>query len=246
MKWWNGKIKGCSSLSKQQILLQQCLAVWPRRGKTLLEINCGHGLFSPLLWECGFDLTATELRPELRLQAADIMGGRAEILAAADDYLPFDDDYFDSVVLHLTAVDKNGIDAAVNEALRVTSRGLAVTFWNSTSLAYALHRIQGSKNPWPGPAHSWWQVWRALKDTKIGRLYGASTLAGPRKFWDGICPLSCCTRMLRLPFGAWGVMRLDLESARPVTPMPLKIKRARLRSHEPIMECGSKNSLNSP
>ena len=245
MKWWNGDIKGNSALSKQQHLLQQSLAVWPRRGKTLLEVNSGQGVFSPLLWESGFDLTVTELRPDLRLQVANTMGGRAEVLAAADDYLPFDDNYFDSVVLHLTAVDKTGIDAAVREALRVASRGMAVTFWNSTSLAYALHRIHGNKNSWPGPAHSWWQVWRVLKDTKIGKLCGASTRAGPRNFWDGVCPLSCCTRRLRLPFGAWGVIRLDMESARPVTPMPLKIKRPRLSSPEPIMECGSKNTLNS-
>ena len=249
MKWLNWNIKGDSALSKQQNLLQQCLAVWPRRGKTLLEINCGQGMFSPLLWECGFDLTVTELRPELRSQVAALMGGRAEILAASEDYLPFDDNFFDSVVLHLAATDKKGIDAAVQEALRVASSGLAVTFWNSASLAYALHRIQGSKgsrSSWPGPVHNWWQVWRVLKNTKIGRLCGTSTLAGPRSFWDGICPLSCCTRVLRLPFGAWGVIRLDLESARPVTPIPLKIKRPRLRSPQPAMECGSKNSLNSP
>ena len=96
MKWWNGNIKGTSALSKQQNLLQQCLAGWPRRKKTLLEINCGQGAFSPLLWECGFDLTVTEVRPEQRTQTAAVMGARAEILAAADDYLPFEDDFFDT------------------------------------------------------------------------------------------------------------------------------------------------------
>ena len=245
MKWWNGNIKGTSALSKQQNLLQQCLASWPRRKKTLLEINCGQGAFSPLLWECGFDLTVTELRPEQRTQAAAVLGARAEILAAADDYLPFEDNFFDCAVLHLAAGDTKKIDAAVHEALRVSSRGIAVTFWNSMSLAYALHRLQGSKSPWPGPPHSWWQVWRIIRTANMGKLCGMSTLNGPRKSWGGTCPLSCFTHRLRMPFGAWGIIRVDLEAARTVTPMPLKVKRHRLRSPEPALECGSKNSLNS-
>ena len=155
MKWWNGDIKGTSALSKQQNLLQQCLAGWPRRGKTLLEINCGQGAFSPLLWECGFDLTVTELRPEQRTQAAAVLGARAEILAAADDYLPFEDNFFDCAVLHLAAGDTKKIDAAVHEALRVSSRGIAVPFgtaclWRTLCTAFRAANRPGPARPIAG------------------------------------------------------------------------------------------------
>lgn len=245
MKRWHWKTKGLSALSKQQNLLQHSLAVWPRRGKTLLEVNCGQGMFSPLLWECGFDLTATELRPELRARAAAAMGCRAEIAAAADDHLPFDDSSFDGVVLHLSSGDREKVKIAVREALRVSSGGLAVTFWNSASLAYLLHCLQGRKKNWPGPAHQWWSIWRLLKDMGDGKACGMSTLAGPRSAWNRSCPLGGCVHKLPLPLGAWCVIRLDLGPARPVTPMPLKIKGQRLRRPEPVLEYGSKNSLNS-
>ena len=243
MKRWLWKTKDVSALSKQQNLLQHSLAAWPRRGKTLLEVNCGQGIFSSLLWECGFDLTATELRPELRARAAATMGCRAEIAAAADDHLPFDNNSFDGVVLHLSSGDKKNAASAIGEALRVSSGGLAVTFWNSASLAYLLHRLQGQKSSWPGPAHTWWRIWRMLKDMGGGKVCGMSTLAGPRSFWNSSCPLGGAIHKLPLPLGAWCVIRLDLGPARPVTPMPLKIKAQRLRSPEPVLEYGSKNSL---
>lgn len=245
MKRWHWNAKGLSALDKQQNLLQHSLAVWPRRGKTLLEVNCGQGILSPLLWECGFDLTATELRPELRTRAAAVMGSRAEITAAADDHLPFEDSSFDGVVLHLSGGDKKKMEVAVREALRVTSGGLAVTFWNSASLAYLLHCLQGRKDPWPGPVYSWWRVWRMLKEMGGGKACGMSTLAGPRCLWNSSCSLGGCIRKLPLPLGAWCVVRLDLGPARPVTPLPLKIKGQRLRRPEPALEYGSKNSLNS-
>ena len=245
MKRWLWKTKGFSALSKQQNLLQHSLAAWPRRGKTLLEVNCGQGIFSPLLWECGFDLTATELRPELRARAAAAMGCRAEIAAAADDHLPFEDNSFDGVVLHLSGGDKKIAENAVQEALRVSCGGLAVTFWNSISLAYLLHCLQGRKSTWPGPVHTWWRIWRMLKDMGCGKVCAMSTLAGPRSLWNGSCPLGGVIHKLPLPLGAWWVIRLDLGPARPVTPMPLKIKGQRLRRAEPVLEYGSKNSLKS-
>ena len=85
---------GQFSLQMQKLLLQHSIAAWPRRGRTLLEINCGRGDFLPLLWECGFDMTATESNPDLRAEAGR-MADRAEVLAATDDHLPFDDGEFD-------------------------------------------------------------------------------------------------------------------------------------------------------
>lgn len=94
-KEWSESRAGRFALSLQMRLLQQCLAAWPRRGKSLLEVNCGEGLFLSLLWECGFDVTGTELTPALRARAAATAPAGTEVEAAADDHLPFEDNAFD-------------------------------------------------------------------------------------------------------------------------------------------------------
>ena len=111
---------GQFSLQMQKLLLQHSIAAWPRRGRTLLEINCGGGDFLPLLWECGFDMTATESNPDMRADAGR-MADRAEVLAATDDHLPFDDGEFDWVVLHLVSAGGQSARTAMAEALRVAA-----------------------------------------------------------------------------------------------------------------------------
>ena len=245
-KQWSSDPTGRFALSLQMRLLQQSLAAWPRRGASLLEINCGEGLFLPLLWECGFDVTGTERTPCLRAQAAINAAAKAEVEAAADDHLPFEDNEFDWVVLHVTAADGDALAASVREALRVAARGLAVTFWNTASLPGFCRRLSGRKAVWPAPGHSWWRVWRLLRGFRTGRLTSLSTLAGPMRTWNRQCAAAPCSTWLRgLPLGAWSIIRLDLAPLRPVTPLPLRLGRGRLRRPEPALECGQKN-LASP
>jgi len=228
-------------LHMQKLLLQHCLAPWPRRGRALLEINCGQGMFLPLLWECGFDVTATEAAPEPRAEACRV-GARAEVLAAADDHLPFEDAEFDWVVLHLTSPSMDTAEQALREALRVAAAGLIVTFWNAASLPFMLHRLKNRKTPWPEPAFCWWQVWKTLHGLAAGNFCGASALAGPQGTWLATCPLAGCNRVLPwLPLGSWGGIRVDLARSRPVTPLPLRLGRRRLPRPEPALECGHKS-----
>jgi len=232
---------GQFTLQMQKLLLQHCLGAWPRRGRTLLEVNCGQGDFLPLLWECGFDMTATELNSDMRASAGR-MADRAEVLAAADDHLPFDDEEFDWVVLHLVSPGADNARRAIAESLRVASAGVALTFWNAASLPFLLHCLRGRKTDWPGPAFCWWQVWRMLRGLSAGSISGASVLAGPQSTWNAACGLSRCNRVLPwLPMGAWGVIRIDLGKSRPVTPLPLRLGRRRMRRPEPAMECGHKS-----
>jgi len=234
-------ITGQFALHMQKLLLQHCLAAWPRRGRTLLEVNCGRGDFLPLLWECGFDMTATEHDPDLRAEAGR-MADRAEVQAAADDHLPFDDGEFDWVVLHILSANAQDARKAMAESLRVASAGLALTFWNTASLPFMLHWLKVSKAPLPGPAFCWWQVWRALRSMAAGTISGASVLGGPQGTWNASCALSGCNRILPwLPMGAWGIIRIDLTKSHPVTPLPLRLTRRRMRRPEPAMECGHKS-----
>ena len=232
---------GQFALNMQKLLLQHCLAAWPRRGRTLLEVNCGRGDFLPLLWEYGFDMTATEHDPDLRAEAGRL-SDRAEVLTATDDHLPFDDGEFDWVLLHITSQNAQGARKAIAESLRVASSGLALTFWNAASLPFMLHWLKLSKTAWPGPAFCWWQVWRALRSLSAGKISGASVLAGPQGTWKASCALSGGNRVLPwLPMGAWGIIRIDLAKSRPVTPLPLRLGRRHMRRPEPIMECGHKS-----
>lgn len=227
-------------------LMQQSLAAWPRRGTRLLEINCGEGLFLPLLWECGFDVTGTERTPHLRARAAINAAARAEVEAAADDHLPFEDNAFDWVVLHVVAADADALAASVGEALRVAARGLAVTFWNTASLPGFCRRLSGRKAVWPAPGHSWWRVWRLIRAFRTGRLTSLSTLAGPMCTWNRQCVVAPCNSWLRgLPLGAWSVIRLDMAPLRPVTPLPLRLGRGRLRRPEPALEYTQKHLASS-
>ena len=104
--WFSGP-EARFALQMQKNLLQHSLAVWPRRGATLLDVNCGAGLFLPLLWECGFDVTGAEHSPELRNRAVQNAPVGTEIQAAAAEHLPYADNSFDWVVLHLDVPGRN-------------------------------------------------------------------------------------------------------------------------------------------
>ncbi|MDR2850468.1 MAG: class I SAM-dependent methyltransferase [Desulfovibrio sp.] len=216
-------------------LLQTCLAAWQRRGKTLLEINCGEGRFLPLLWEYGFDVTGTELNPELRAAALAAIGTRAEIEAASDDHLPFENDSFDWVILHASLTD--AFESAAREALRVAAGGLAVTFWNTTSLAYAAYRLGGRRTYWPTPAYRWWKIWSTLKNFRAGPLTTFTTLVGSSGIWGSRYQTTLCHACLRiLPLGAWGIVRLDITPPGFVTPLPIYSGRAGVRPPEPAVD----------
>lgn len=234
-------IPGRLALTLRTRLLQSALSAWPRRGKTLLEINSGDGTFLPLLWECGFDITAVESAPSLREKAIARVGCRVAVEAAVDDHLPFDDNAFDRVILHITAPDSGRLACAVAEALRVAADGLIVTYWNSMSLPWLMHSFGKGRYGKPTPVHNWWRVRRILKSFGIGRLHSLTTLMALPQI--ARYRIGDCACMHALPFGAWGIFRLDLAPPRSVKPMPLFLSRQKLRQPEPAMEYSRKNAM---
>ena len=219
----------------QNALLQSSIADWRRRGKTLLDINCGDGRFLKSLWHAGFDVSATELNFRLRTLAAQSMGRHAEIFAAQDNDLPFDNASFDWVVLHLKAEnDSEILEDVLNEACRVASLGLCLTFWNSASpvcfLQKGLSASLGSFN--------WWHVRRMLLRTDRGCLTTKSTLlfafAPLRRFWP---KLFFNTWKTRIPLGAWTTIRLDMSPKSTLTPLVLPTRFRKMTGLEPVLEC---------
>ena len=216
----------------QNSLLQSTISGWRRRGKTLLDINCGDGRFLRPLWHAGFDVTATEANANLRARAAQAMGERAEIYAAHDTDLPFDNNEFDWAVLHLTSQTEDVLQDEVREASRIAAHGLAVTFWNTSSPVFL---CSGRSTTVHGL--SWFTVKTALSSLQAGSVTTRTTLlfALPilRRHWP---KLFFNSWKIRLPLGAWATLRLDMSPRSTVTPLVLPTKLRKIHRFEPVLE----------
>ena len=222
---------GFFARTSQANLLRRCLAPWPRRGRALLDINCGNGNFLHMLWESGFDVLATCKPGTTNVIKKNAL--RFSIEGADDTNLPYDDGYFDWAILHLQKPWPEA-RASITEAMRVAGKGIAITFWNAISLPFLLP----GGSSWLMPRHNWWLVWRYLVSLHTGPIHGQSTL-----FFSLDHPMSrwfscfCKGQWHNIPFGAWAVLRIDFYRPPTVTPMPLRIFRSKLPRLEPVMEC---------
>lgn len=218
-------------------LLQTAIAPWPRRQAPLLVINCGNGDSLRLFWQSGFDLMATEFDRNLRKDAFARKIPQLELYAAKDDDLPFENDFFDWVVLH-TRKDTDW-DNALKEALRVGRRGIMITFWNKACLAALLDRLLPGKRTFPEHAVSWRLASRKMRALEAGRPHLLSTLIGPVFTWNFRMPLARLNSWFtRVPIGAWCIARLDLGRLSPFTPLPLRL--AKQIPPQPVMEYAHK------
>lgn len=220
------------AMSMQLELLGCALAPWPRRQSPLLEVNCGNGAFLRFLWQCGFDVQGAEADSGLRARAQNQQIPGLEVVAASDDDLPFENDSFDWVIIHLKSGRQEGIASCANEGARLARRGIMLTFWNRTSVP-AFCWALAHRKPWAINSASWWRVWRQMQQLGIGRLSTMSTLVAPAWMWRRQWRLGGV--LAGLPLGAWCAIRLDMGSATPVTPLPLRL-RAAMPGPEPVMD----------
>lgn len=227
---------------RQLELLQKALAPWPRRAAPLLMVNCGDGFFLPFLWQSGFDAIATEPEPKLRASAFRQSVPGLEIHAAREDDLPFEDDSFDWVVLRLRQ--KEEAAAGAREALRVSRRGLMILFWNSASLPLWLIRKKYGKEALPPGCGCFWRIWQQAKSLRVGRQTALSTLAGPLCTWKEGGLLERINGWAEGPFGAWGIIRIDLAAADLATPLAQRIEEAFNPPHALMEYSPKKQAIN--
>lgn len=208
----------------QQQLLQKALAPWPRRNKPLLVVNCGDGIFLPMLWQSGFDLAATEYEEKARNLAMAKKISGLQIFPAQEDDLPFEEDYFDWAIIHLRNAEK--INLIIKEALRVAKRGIMITFWNRSSLSLFWESFfwhSKKKDSLINGTVPFSNVWKSLKKQGAGRLVFFSALLTPMFAWNWQCPLAAINACFnKMPFGAWCIIRLDIANIHPITPLPIK------------------------
>lgn len=235
------------ALDGRRILLEQALAAWPRRGTTLVEINCGAGFLQQSLRADGFDVTGCEPSDFLRRRFAEVNGSHFTVEAGHSDLLPFDSESFDWGILHLgECLSPQQIDASLRELLRVVSLGFAITFWNRTSLA-----SRSASFPPDFPLYPAWSILRRLAWHGLGTFRARSALSGPvstwraadaglltagEKFWGLV------NRPLPLPTGFCCVFRVELGPRLPMTMRPLRVKRRKF-SGEALARCGEGSGL---
>lgn len=217
----------------ERAFLQSLVAKWPCRGRSLLEIGCGHGAMLELFWESGFDVTGFDNRQDLLQKAQERMGSRADWSFGQYDYVPFEDKSFDYVaLLHVLsasppeppsqlAFDKAKCEAIIKEALRLASRGLLVAVENPWSIAHC------NKKSAIHLPRLFYTVWRCLRELDMdARLSFGSVLHGPRWTWapqrKGRLYEMLNSGTLYSPLGATLFLRIDMGVDRAVTPLLLR------------------------
>lgn len=217
---WNINSLQVHRLQKQ--LMQKALAPWPRRDRPLLEINCGAGSFLYFYWQSGFEVVATEEDPELRIGVFDKKIPGIDLRGACDDDLPFDDDCFDWVILHIRHANNENMEKAFQEAVRVVKRGLMLTFWNKTSIAGLWTKLPVYKKVYPAESASLKDVLQMARSFSSYPVKIYSTLCLPDFTWQygGWCQ-KVNGWFAEAPFGAWCIVRMVPNKTRLVTPMPL-------------------------
>lgn len=217
-------------------LLGRALGPWPRRHAPLLEINCGNGAFLPFLWQCGFDLEASEANHALaeKARASKIPG--LLVHATDDQDIPLENDSFDWVILHLATNDPDRAARAAGEGIRLARRGFMLTFWNTASIPSLCHRVS-HPGPW-ATGMPFWQMGKILSRLQAGHITPFSTLPLPPALWKW--PIAGL-HIPGLPIGAWCIFRIDPGPQYPVTPLPLTVGNVINRQTEPLLEYSPKS-----
>lgn len=248
---WYASPQGAYALCREKALLQRVLSSWPRRGHSLLNIQCGTGIFLDFFWEGGFDITGVDKQDAFVAQAQNRLDGKAEIFVAAPDYLPFDDNEFDYVALLHGFDTAENAKATLTEALRVAAKGVVLTFYNPWSVAHAarsccrlwgrssLGRKLGSTQdlaaPWsmtaPLSPLTYYKMLRKLSNCAHMSL--RTTLIGPQWTWGKYSALLNCF-VTPLPMGAMSALRVDHHPVQAGTPLPLRLQNVRFKNLTPV------------
>ena len=218
---WFETPEGAFALDRESRLLQEVIAGWPRRGKKLLELGCGTGLFLEILWQLGFDVTGLDKSPEMVMAGRKRFGNRAELHLGDASDTPFEENEFDYVFLWSVLEFSSQPEAILAEAARVAEKGIIVGFLNRASLYYrkTIRKTSGtmSKAHW----YNWYEVQDMIKNaTGFSPVTARSTLLGPASTWGRGGLWSWANDALLPPqLGAFTACRVDFVNIKPLTPL---------------------------
>jgi Methylase involved in ubiquinone/menaquinone biosynthesis len=215
---WLRSPEGRVAFVQKKRLVETLLSDWPRRGHTVLEIGCGSGLFLELLWEAGLDPTGIESSPELLDIVRKHMGSKVDLHLGKFDTLPFDDDEFDYVAVLSALNREKDLEMIFNEAFRVATKGLLISFNNTWSLSGLLKICNRGSEQMKGMEY--YTPHKIL--STLRKIMGKTnfsmrtTLLGPPSTWRENAPFSFINRpVTMLPFGACAGLRVDIGPLQP-------------------------------
>jgi SAM-dependent methyltransferase len=217
---WLASPTGAYALAQEFRLLEWLTAPWPRRGRSLLEVGCGPGIFLDFFHRGGFDVTGLDKSPVMVQAARERLGDKAECNIGDADHLPYDTDQFDYVALLTVLEFVDDPHLALQEAARVARRAVVVGYLNR----FSLYRLSASRHKLISTAR-WFAPWdmrraarRALGPAPI---HEGSVLAGPACTWRKGFPFWGLGRLvLPLQVGAYCAFVADLTTEPPLTPIP--------------------------
>jgi len=217
---WHASEAGAYALARECHLLERMTAGWPRRGRTLLEVGCGPGVFLSLFHNAGFDVTGFDKSPVMLEAAKERLGNRAAFHLGDAHRLPYADNEFDYVALLTVLEFVDSPRAVLAEAARVAKRALLVGYLNR----FSFYRLEARRHRLLSRA-AWFSPWRmrrlARSATGAAPISEASVLLGPACAWRDGFPLWGLGRViLPLPIGAYCAFTVDLCAEPPLTPLP--------------------------
>ncbi len=217
---WRASRAGSYALTQECHLLERLTAGWPRRGRTLLDVGCGPGVFLEFFHTAGFDVTGFDNAPVMLAASRERLANRAELHLGDAVNLPYDDNEFDYVALLNVLEFVSQPQAVLAEAARVAKHALLVGYLNGISL----YRLEAHKHKLLGKAR-WFTPWgmRSLVRSVAcdAPVREASVLAGPPCSWREGFPLWGMGRLiLPIPVGAFCVLSVDLDAEALLTPLP--------------------------
>ena len=224
---WENSETGQFVLARKKSLLLSICAPWLTRKASVLEVGCGTGYFLQVLQEAGLDVTGVDFSPPMLNRARGRVGSRADLHLGNAEYLQFETNGYDYVLLlNVLEFCRNPGDA-LEEAFRIAKKGVLVNFLNRHSCYYLARRLGGhprcSLDILYAKAHYWsWPEMRRFLNLKIGQypIKFGSVLPGPPCTWkDKTFCRSLNSRIYPLPWGAQCVARLTFCRKIPLTPI---------------------------
>lgn len=218
---WFDTTKGGFALDCETRLLQSVIAGWPRRGRKLLELGCGTGLFLEVLWQMGFDVTGLDKSPEMVMAGRKRFGNRAELNLGDASHTSYGDNEFDYVVLWSVLEFTSRPEAVLAEAARVAEKGILVGYLNRSSLYHRRTVRKGTGSMSKAHWYNWYEMQDMIRRaTGFSPLMAKSVLLGPESTWgrEGIWKW-INEAMLPPQLGAFAACRVDFVNIKPLTPL---------------------------
>jgi SAM-dependent methyltransferase len=219
---WFHTPEGRVALFAERRLLESLVAAWPRRGRSLLEVGCGTGVFLEHLYQTGFDVTGVDRSESMAAAARQRLGCKADIQVANAERLPFGDKEFDYVVLWGVLEFCDDPLTALREAARAAARGVLVGYLNRWSAYWWTH---GRNRPEHTLGRARWFSWPEMRRMAVEGLgrpprLSRSVLPGPPVTWRPGSPWKYLNSPLYPALlGAFAALRVDFVDEKPLTPI---------------------------